>query len=135
MRLHHAYALLLVVLCARILPAKAQLPLGGPASTPAANPDPAVLFRNQCGTCHVVQVSGPARQGPNLAGIYRRRAGSVVGFKYSAAFGNAGFDWDDAHLDAWLTNPQAVLPGSVMVYRQANPTTRKVIIDWLKEQH
>ena len=135
MRLHHACVLLIVVLCARLPSAKAQFPLGGSASTPAGNPDPAVLFRNQCGTCHVVEANSPARQGPNLAGIYQRRAGSVAGFKYSAAFAKADFEWDDAHLDAWLTNPQAALPGSVMLYRQANPTTRKVIIDWLKEQH
>ena len=37
--------------------------------------------------------------------------------------------------DRWLTNPQAVIPGAVMAYRQANPATRKQIIDWLKDQH
>ena len=36
---------------------------------------------------------------------------------------------------AWLTNPQAMLPGAVMLYRQTNPKTRTAIIAWLKDQH
>ena len=75
------------------------------------------------------------RQGPPLGGVIGRPAGSVPGFKYSEGFATAHFTWDDDHLDAWLTNPQAVIPTAVMAYRQANPAIRKSIIDWLKEQH
>ena len=48
-----------------------------------------------------------------------------------------GFDlvWDDAHLDAYLTNPQTVIPGSMMPYKQAKPPVRQAIIAYLKEQH
>ena len=126
------------IVCAFLLvsaAAHAQLPLGGGVPLPTAAPTPAVLFKNQCGTCHVVQADASPRPGPDLAGVYQRKVGSVTGFKYSAAFAKADFAWDDAHLDAWLTNPQAMLPGAIMVYRQANPDTRKAIIDWLKEQH
>jgi hypothetical protein len=28
-----------------------------------------------------------------------------------------------------------VIKGSVMTYRQADPSVRQTIIDWLKEQH
>ena len=126
--------LTIVLLLFGVSAAQAQPPLGGGALLQIAPPDPAVLFRNQCGTCHVTQAGGPPRQGPILAGIYLRQAGAVAGFKYSPAFTTANFAWDDAHLDAWLTNPQAVLPGAVMVYRQANPATRLAIIGWLKEQ-
>jgi cytochrome c len=108
----------------------AQFPLPPPSA-----PDPAALFRNQCGTCHVLAAGGPARQGPPLGGVVGRKAGSVPGFKYSSGFTTADFTWDAARLDAWLTNPQAVIPGAVMAYRQANAATRKTIIDWLKEQH
>jgi cytochrome c len=102
---------------------------------PAAAPSPDALFRNQCGTCHTLSAAEPLRQGPPLGGVFGRKAGSVVGFKYSAGFAKADFTWDAQHLDAWLTHPQAVIPGAVMGYRQANPATRKAIIDWLKEQH
>jgi cytochrome c len=93
------------------------------------------LFRTQCGTCHTLSAKEPPRQGPPLGGVFGRKAGSAPGFKYSTGFADAAFDWDAQHLDAWLTNPQAVIPGAVMVYRQANPATRHTIIDWLKEQH
>ena len=39
---------------------------------------------------------------------------------------------DESRLDAWLTNPQAVVPGAIMPYRQANAETRAVIISYLK---
>jgi cytochrome c len=112
-------------------PARAQFP----TPPPAAPPSPESLFRNQCGTCHTLSASEPLRQGPPLGGVFGRRAGGVPGFKYSPGFANAGFDWDTEHLNAWLTKPQAVIPGTVMAYSQANPTTRQRIIDWLKEQH
>ncbi len=111
--------------------AHAQFPL------PAANapPDPGTLFRNQCGTCHTLSANEPARQGPPLGGVFGRKAGIAPGFKYSAGFANVDFEWDAKHLDAWLTKPQTVIPGTVMVYSQANSATRHTIIDWLKEQH
>jgi cytochrome c len=96
--------------------------------------DPATLFTNQCGTCHSVKPNDAPRQGPNLNGVFGRKAGSLPGFKYSAGFAQADFVWDEPHLDAYLTNPQAMIKGGIMAYRQANPATRKAIIVWLKEQ-
>jgi cytochrome c len=113
------------------LAARAQMPFNVPA---APSQDGAKLFAAQCGTCHTVEHGAAPRQGPNLAGVVGRRAGSLPDFKYSPAFAQADFTWDDARLDQWLTNPQALLPGAIMVYRQANPQTRKTIIVWLKEQ-
>jgi cytochrome c2 len=37
-----------------------------------------------------------------------------------------------SELDAWLTNPQAVIPGAIMTYRQANAEARAAIISYLK---
>jgi len=108
--------------------AHAQIPL--PAATPS---DGATLFRQQCATCHTVNETDPVRQGPSLFKIVGRHAGSVEGFKYSAAFAKADFVWDDARLDAWTANPQAMIPGSVMAYRQAKPEVRAAIIAYLKE--
>jgi cytochrome c len=101
----------------------------------AAAPSPAELFASQCGTCHSAKVGDAPRQGPNLFGVFGRKAGSFPGFKYSPGFAQADFVWDDAHLDAWLTRPQNVIRGAVMAYQQPNATTRKTIILWLREQH
>jgi cytochrome c len=108
--------------------ADAQMPL--PAARP---PDGATLFKQQCATCHTTNSSEPARQGPSLAGIVGRPAGKVNGFRYSPDFAKADFVWDDARLDAWLANPQELIPGAIMAYRQAKPETRAAIIAYLKE--
>jgi cytochrome c len=110
--------------------AVAQMPL--PAAQP---PDGPTLFKQQCATCHTTNLSDPMRQGPSLFGIVGRRAGAAEGFHYSAGFGKADFVWDDARLDAWIANPQAMLPGTVMAYRQARPEIRAAIIAYLKELH
>jgi cytochrome c len=119
--------------CSAMLVAKAalaQMPL--PEAKP---PDGPTLFKQQCATCHTNNLSDPVRQGPSLFGVIGRRAGSVDGFHYSAGFAKADFVWDDAKLDAWITNPQAMIPGAVMAYRQAKPETRAAIITYLKELH
>jgi cytochrome c len=111
--------------------ARAQFAMPSPPSAP----DGAALFRQQCGTCHTVNPADPPRQGPLLAGVFGRKAGSVPGFHYSTGFAKADFVWDEPHMDAWLTNPQSVIPGAVMLYRQNDRQVRQKIISWLKEQH
>jgi cytochrome c len=102
-------------------------------SLPAAKPvDGAALFRQQCATCHTTDLADPIRQGPPLVHIIGRPAGKFEGFSYSPALARADFSWDESRLDAWLTNPQAVIPGAIMPYRQAKPETRAAIIDYLK---
>jgi cytochrome c len=108
--------------------AEAQMPL--PAAKP---PDGASLFKQQCATCHTTNTSDPARQGPTLFKVVGRTAGKADGFHYSAGFARADFVWDDARLDAYLANPQATVPGSVMAYRQPKAETRAAIIAYLKE--
>jgi len=117
--------------CAALLvapTARAQMPL--PAAKP---PDGTPLFKQQCATCHTTNLSDPARQGPSLFKIVGRPAGKADGFRYSAGFAEASFVWDDARLDAYLTNPQATVPGSNMAYRQPKAETRAAIIAYLKE--
>ena len=107
--------------------AAAQMPL--PAPKP---PDGATLFKQQCATCHTVDPAEPIRQGPPLARIVDRPAGKIDGFHYSPGLAKADFVWNEATLDAWLTNPQAVIPDAFMAYRQAKPETRAAIIAYLK---
>ena len=108
--------------------AEAQMPLQA-----AKPPDGATLFKQQCAVCHTTNLSEPVRQGPPLFKVVCRLAGKVEGFHYSEGLAKADFTWDEAKLDAWLTNPQAVIPGVVMAYRQAKPETRTAIITYLKE--
>ena len=108
--------------------ARAQMPL--PATKP---PDGATLFKQQCATCHTTNQSDPVRQGPSLFKVVGRQAGKADGFRYSPGFEKADFAWDDARLDAYLANPQGMIAGSIMAYRQAKAETRAAIIAYLKE--
>ena len=108
--------------------AGAQMPL-----PPAKPPDGMALFKQQCATSHTTNTSDPTRQGPTLFKIVGRPAGKADGFRYSAGFTDANFVWDDTRLDAYLANPQAIVPGSIMAYRQPRAETRAAIIAYLKE--
>ena len=105
-------------------------------SLPAAKPaDGAALFKQQCATCHTTNASDPPRQGPSLFNIVGREAGMADGFHYSAGFASAKFKWDEQKLDAWLTDPQAMIPGAVMPYKQSKSEIRTAIVSYLKELH
>jgi len=123
-----AIALGLSVAVPFVTMASAQIPL--PDAKP---PDGATLFKQQCATCHTSNETDPVRQGPSLFKIVGRRAGSIDGFKYSSGFAKADFVWDEAKIDAWIANPQDMIPGAVMAYRQSRPEVRAAIIAYLKE--
>jgi len=93
-----------------------------------------IQFKKSCGTCHVAVADAPPRQGPNLFGVVGRKAGDVAEFKYSEAFakGSGGIVWDEDTLDRWLADPQSVIPGAIMPYKQADPDKRRLVIEYLK---
>jgi cytochrome c len=109
----------------------------GWASADAVDPAAAAQFKKSCGTCHVAVADAPPRQGPNLFQVVDRPAGGVAGFKYSSAFvaGKDGIVWDAATLDRWIADPQSVIPGAVMPYKQADEAKRHLIIEFLKSAH
>ena len=85
------------------------------------------LFAQQCAVCH----GGNGGVGPNLHGVTGRKAGSLPGFGYSAALSKAGFHWDDARLNRYLTDPQALVPGTSMPAKVADAGQRRDIIAYL----
>jgi cytochrome c len=99
----------------------------------AAEESGAALFVSQCGTCHVLKPEDGPRQGPNLAGIIGRKAGSVAGFSYSKGLKEAEFAWTAERLEAWLADPQGVIADTYMAYRQNDPAIRAKVVAYLKE--
>jgi cytochrome c len=68
-----------------------------------------------CTACHST-MPGVHMTGPSLA-IWRREAGTVAGFtRYSDALKRAKVVWNEMTLDAWLTDPQALVPGTAMTF-------------------
>ncbi|MDP3749448.1 MAG: cytochrome c family protein [Phenylobacterium sp.] len=69
-----------------------------------------------CKSCHTIVPGGANMTGPNLHGVFGRKAGAVADYKYSDAVKNAGFVWDAEHLDKWLAEPRTFLPGTKMSF-------------------
>jgi cytochrome c len=75
----------------------------------------AQLFR-QCAACHST-IAGEHLTGPSLASIWKRKAGTVQGFRrYSDALQHANLIWDEKTLDKWLANPEALVAGTTMTF-------------------
>ena len=68
-----------------------------------------------CRSCHTIVEGGANLTGPNLAGIFGRKAGTHPDFNYSDVVKAAGFTWDAKHLDTWITDPKAMLPSAEKV--------------------
>lgn len=75
----------------------------------------AQLFR-QCAACHSVN-EGEHLTGPSLAHVWKHKAASAPGFqRYSDALTRSGLVWDEATLERWLANPDALVPGTAMTF-------------------
>src|SRR5688572_16530780 len=69
-----------------------------------------------CVACHSLE-PGSHLTGPSLAGAFGREAGKAAGFdRYSAGLKAADFVWDADTLNAWLADPQAMIPGTFMIF-------------------
>jgi cytochrome c len=66
-----------------------------------------------CAPCHAPDQNGV---GPKIGGVLNRPAGSVEGFRYSRAMKNSKIVWDEKSLDAYLTEPQKLVPGNLMPF-------------------
>jgi cytochrome c len=87
------------------------------------------LFARRCSGCHAADID---KEGPRLRGVYGRKAAGVPGFTYSDALKKVAIRWDDATLDRWLTDPDAMAPDTDMGFRLTNSEERKAVIDYLK---
>jgi cytochrome c len=87
------------------------------------------LFVRRCSGCHAPDLN---KEGPRLRGVYGRKAASVPGFVYSEALKKTSIRWDDASLDRWLTDPDAVAPDTDMEFRLADSEERKAVIAYLR---
>lgn len=95
-----------------------------------------LAFNNACRTCHSVK-EGDNRLGPSLHGILGNKAASSKGYAaYSAALRNSGIVWDEKTLDAFIANPEKVVPNNNMKpYSGINdPEVRRQIVAYLKSE-
>jgi len=106
----------LVLTPARLVVAATLAALTAPAGAtgnPAAGQD---VFAEHCAECHSAR-EGKHKKGPSLFATLGRPAGSIAAFaNYSAAMKASGKTWTPDALDAYVTNPKAIVPGGTMKY-------------------
>ncbi|MBL4615873.1 MAG: c-type cytochrome [Magnetovibrio sp.] len=108
--------------CFAFLPATATMAAEG-----------AKLFKKKCAACHTLE-AGKHKIGPSLAGIIGKQAGQQDFKKYKALKGS-DIIWDEANLDAWITNPKKFIgKRTSMVVKIKKAEDRAAIIEYMKSQ-
>jgi len=88
-----------------------------------------------CKSCHTLTPGGPDMTGPNLNGVFGRKAATKAGFTFSDALKAQSFTWDAAQLDTWLTDPKAMIPNTKMTFPGfKDPKDRIDVIAYLKAE-
>lgn len=92
-------------------------------------------FQTSCALCHSAEL-GPdntvvIKQGPSLVGVVGRRAASLPHFTYTQALKGAGYTWDAATLDHFLSNPMMAVPGTTMPMPVPDAQSRADVIAYL----
>jgi cytochrome c len=89
------------------------------------------VFEKRCTGCHAMNVD---REGPKLAGVFGRKAGSVLGFTYSTGLKNSSVTWNDATLEKWLSDPDLMVSDNNMSFSVPKAEERRNLIAYLKQQ-
>ena len=106
----------------------------------AQEADEATLKRGQrvfllCRSCHNTEEDAGNKVGPNLHGVFGRKAGTAPDFKYSDAVIKSGIVWDEHSISEWLTKPKDFLPGNKMAFRGVDKEEDRVaLIAYLRQE-
>lgn len=102
---------------------------------PIAKLSPGAKTFIQCAACHNLKKGEPNKVGPNLHGIFGRKAASLEGFAYSEALKKSNIVWNEDHIRAWLEKPTDYVPGTIMAFIGIkNKQQQDVLIEYLKEE-
>jgi cytochrome c len=113
----------IAVLVAAVLMASRETSFAG------GDADHGAKVYDDCMACHSLQKNAV---GPMHRGVFGRKAGAVAGYQYSAALKSSGLVWDAGTLDRWLTDPQALVPGTKMTFKLPSAQDRADVIEFLK---
>jgi len=87
----------------------------------------------ECAACHKI-APGEDNVGPNLHGVFGRKAGTLADFRYSPALKRSGITWTPQTLDTFLADPQKVIPANRMPYAGlADASDRTDLIAYLQK--
>lgn len=92
------------------------------------------VFNTQCRACHTLEKDGASTAGPNLHGVFGRKAGTGGGYDSSDAMKKSGIVWDDTTLAEYNRDPKGKVPGTKMLFNGVkNAAQLADLVAYLKE--
>src|SRR5262249_18702108 len=92
------------------------------------------LFNQQCRACHTLEQGGASPAGPNLHGLFGRKAGMAAGYEFSDAMKKSGIVWDETTLAEYTRDPKGKVPDTKMVYAgMKQPAQLADLVAYLKQ--
>ena len=90
------------------------------------------LFK-KCVHCHTYNQHQGHRIGPNLYGMFGRKAGAIADYDYSEAWKTADFIWTNKTLDTYLKAPHKMIPNNRMPFNGLSKADdRRALITYMK---
>jgi len=87
----------------------------------------------ECAACHKIERNEDS-VGPDLHGVFGRKAGTLADFRYSPALKRSGITWSPQTLDTFLADPQKAVPANRMPYAGlAEASDRADLIAYLQK--
>ena len=92
------------------------------------------VFNQQCRACHTLDKGGAQTAGPNLHGVFGRKAGTAEGYAFSDAMKASGIVWDETTLTEYNRDPKGKVPGTKMVFNGVKQAPQLAdLVAYLKE--
>lgn len=102
--------------------------MAGPSASAQSVERGRAVYKEHCAGCHSVDAH---REGPAHRGVVGRRAGALKDYAYSPALQGSKLLWTRATLKAWLTDPEALIPGQAMDYSLDDAQDREDVVAYL----
>jgi cytochrome c len=92
------------------------------------------VFKSKCERCHTLAPGGTQAEGPNLHGVFGRKAATIAGWQFSEPLKASGIVWTPESMGPYLAKPRDVVPeGTMNFIGLKKPEEREAVISYLQQ--